>query len=497
MKLFSARFLFFLWISIVLVGCANIMPPQGGKKDTTPPKIKSVSPKDSLLNTRVSLIEMHFNEFVTVSDASKEVQVSPLLPIPLSVLSYGKRVEIKIPDTLLQENTTYRVSMGKAIKDLHEGNPMDPYTYVFSTGNYFDSLKIAGTVYDAMTGLPDADGFVVLYKAEKSDSAIVKEKPSYIAPIGAGGSFELAGLPYHAYRIYALHDANNNLTFDGKKEKVGFIDSIIYPADSAINPVTLRVFEEIDTDTAKLPEGKKTNDRSGAVRKNEPVPFVYSIVLDTSNINKRTFDITRPIDIAFNRRIDTINKQRVFLSFDSSGVSVESEVNVFRDTISNQVLHITAPWKEDAVYTLRLLKGFAKDSAGAEVMPARFSFRTQSDDDYAKLEIHLPGKYRGMDYILMVTSEKDTIYNKVVTDTVVALRKLKPGDFKMRIIVDKNHNGKWDTGNLLEKIQPEYVIPYTDPIQLKAGWSNIVDFEPVKKGRSDTSPKTRDKPPVK
>jgi hypothetical protein len=182
------------------------------------------------------------------------------------------------------------------------------------------------------------------------------------------------------------------------------------------------------------------------------------------------------------------------------GIAVESAFELVRDTLRKDTLVFTAPWKEDAVYTLRLLKGFAKDTAGADVMPARFTFRTKSDDDYAKLEVHLPGKYRSPENILMIGVDADTVHNKPVTDTIVMLSKLRPGDYKMRIIKDKNRNGKWDTGDLFEKRQPEEVIPYLDPLQLKAGWSNIVDFEPKKepgKKPSMTSPGKRDRPQTK
>jgi hypothetical protein len=69
----------------------------------------------------------------------------------------------------------------------------------------------------------------------------------------------------------------------------------------------------------------------------------------------------------------------------------------------------------------------------------------------------------------------------------------------MRIIVDENKNGKWDTGDLFEKRQPENVIPYKEGIPMKAGWDMTIDFEPRQKPkpRTEASPEKRDKPPVK
>jgi hypothetical protein len=149
------------------------------------------------------------------------------------------------------------------------------------------------------------------------------------------------------------------------------------------------------------------------------------------------------------------------------------------------------------------LKGFAKDSAMTDAMPSRYTFKTKSDDDYAKLHIHLPSKYNSTKYVLMVNNETDTVYQKPVRDTVVHLSRLQPGSYKMRIIVDANGNGFWDTGDLLQKIQPEEIIPYKEALQLRAGWDNTIDFEPPQPAQRQgarnantgkSSPPKRDKP---
>src|SRR5690606_5775348 len=139
-------------------------------------------------------------------------------------------------------------------------------------------------------------------------------------------------------------------------------------------------------------------------------------------------------------------------------------------------------------------KGFIKDTAGVEAMPSRYTFRTRADEDYGKLVVHLPMQYYGAQFVFMVNNEKDTVYQLPVTDTVVKLNKLQPGNYNMRIIIDENGNSKWDTGNLLENKQPEKVIPYLETINLKTGWENLVDFiqEEKKQPAPGSSPGKRD-----
>jgi len=47
---------------------------------------------------------------------------------------------------------------------------------------------------------------------------------------------------------------------------------------------------------------------------------------------------------------------------------------------------------------------------------------------------------------------------------------IKPGDYNLRLIHDKNNNGKWDTGDYLNKNKPEEVIHYNDTIKVRANW---------------------------
>ncbi|WP_276134603.1 Ig-like domain-containing protein [Polluticoccus soli] len=497
-------FLIFI-LSGVVAGCANIVPPSGGKKDTTPPKLASISPADSQLERRVTKIEMRFNEFINVNNASTEVQVSPLLKLPISVTNVGRRVYVEIPDTLLNDNTTYRLTFGNAISDLHEGNVFTNYAYTFSTGSYFDSLNLDGIVLNAAAGLPDSGGVVMLYEAATSDSVVVREKPVYVAPVQAGGHFSIKGLPQRAFRIYALNDGNGNLVYDGGEETIAFLDSLVTPIDSVSPSIVLKRFKEklVDTlgmdSTVSMASGKLAARSRGAEREG----FFYSVAVDTSDARKRTFDITKPLYITFNKLVDSIVKGRVNLTFDSADIAVESDFTLGFDTVREERLWLNTHWKENTVYTLRLLKGFAKDSAMTDAMPSRYTFRTKSDEDYARLHIHLPSKYRSSKYVLMVNNETDTVYQKPVVDTMVHLSRLQPGSYKMRIIVDENGNGFWDTGDLFEEIQPEEVIPYHEALQLRPGWDNTIDFEPAPPAKragargtnsGKSSPPKRDKP---
>jgi hypothetical protein len=373
-----------LWWS----ACAQIMAPMGGPKDATPPKLLEVSPQDSLRNTRVTRIDLRFDEFITLNNAASEVTISPILPIPTDITSVRKTVTVKIPDSLLQPNTTYRISFGNAIQDLHENNPFTGYSYLFSTGSYFDSLSLAGYVMNAATGMRDSGALIVLHDAAKPDSAVVRDKPLYAVKADNSGNFRLDGLPERSFRMYAIRDANNNMVFDGAGEMIAFLDSAVVPS---VNPSSLPLYIFAEADSAGMvadrdggSEGRGKFGANTPATTNTTEGFTYLVAIDTSDLKRRTVDVTKPVQITFNKPIATFNLNRTNLTYDSLGVSVESPMLRKEDTFRRNVLLLQTDWKENTVYTLRLLKSFAQDSAGTDAMPSRYTFRTKRDEDYAK-----------------------------------------------------------------------------------------------------------------
>ncbi|HRO43343.1 MAG TPA: Ig-like domain-containing protein [Flavipsychrobacter sp.] len=471
------------------------MAPTGGQKDVTPPKLLEVTPADSLLSTRVTRLSLRFDEFITVANAAREVTISPILPFPLDVGFNRKTVTVKVPDSLLQSNTTYRIAFGNAIKDLHENNPFTGYSYIFSTGSYFDSLSLSGYVINAATGLKDSGALIVLHDAAKSNSAVVRDRPLYAVKADNAGNFRFDGLPEKVFKLYAIRDANNNMIYDGVGEMIAFLDTVVVPSSTPL-PMQMNIFAEADSagNVAGTVEETPMRGKSRqTAESNATDGFTYIAAIDTSDVKKRTVDVTQPIQINFNKPVVTFNSNRINLSYDSAGVSVEANVVRTEDTFRKNVLLLNSKWQENTVYTLRLLKGFAQDSAGTDAMPSRYTFRTRRDEDYAKLHVHLPTKYYSKGFVFVLLKGNDTFYQRSVTDTMIHFTRLQPATYTMRVIVDKNKNGQWDTGDLLDGLQPEEVIPYLNPIMLKPGWENMIDFEEEKKPKPDRSTDKTDK----
>lgn len=467
-----------------LTGCANIVPPTGGAKDVKAPVLLAVSPADSLRNERPKRIDLRFDEYVELNEPGTQITVAPMLAVPLTVTSSLRRVSVILPDTLLQGNTTYRIAFNKAIKDLNEGNFFEGYNYTFSTGAWFDSLALRGMVYDAFTGKPDTSSTVMLYDASLPDSSVVRIRPSYVTRVNGQGIFDFGGLPARRFRIYALQDGNGNFIFDGGKEKIAFQEAVVTPGDSAQAAIQLQLFAEPDT-AAKNTTAEENSGKQSLSGKNprevnglDPETFTFVAGIDTSDLRRRTQELDEPIIITFSRKVAGTFANRLSLTYDSSGVAVEAPVRLITDSIKKHLVTLKTTWKPDQVYTLRLLKGFAKDSTGADALPVKYVFRTRRDEDYAKLHVHLSSVWGKGEHLLVIRRNADTFYHQRIRDTMLHFMRLQPGTYSMMVVHDLNKDSVWTTGDLFGKRQPEPVIPYRDIINLKPGWENIIDFLP-------------------
>ena len=246
------RIFFFLLIALIATSCANIVAPTGGVKDTTPPKMISSSPKKGAVNFTDKNFRVNFNEFIKLKD--KEVLVSPPLKTAPKVRLRGKAFLVNWKDTL-KENTTYTFVFGDNIQDITEGNTLNNFQFVFSTGSVIDSLTYSGKVLDAATGNALENVSVLLYK-ENWDSIPAKQKPYYLAKTNKDGTFSFNYLKEGKYKIFALKDENYNLLYDLPNEKIGFSDTLI-SVGKIFKPITLQLFENFQNKKQQIKSVKR------------------------------------------------------------------------------------------------------------------------------------------------------------------------------------------------------------------------------------------------
>lgn len=228
MKPFLRKLLGAVVIGVALYSCASVGRIEGGPIDETPPHFIAGNPAPGALHTKKNKISIEFDEFIKLDKPNEKVVISPPQVQQPEIKASGKKVVITLQDTL-KANTTYTFDFGDAIQDNNEGNPLENFSYSFSTGQNLDSMAVAGTVLNA-ANLEPVKGMLVGLHSNLEDSAFTKLPFERVGRTDSRGRFSIRGVAPGKYRIYALQDADQNFAFSQPSEILAFNDSIIIPS---------------------------------------------------------------------------------------------------------------------------------------------------------------------------------------------------------------------------------------------------------------------------
>ncbi|HUM50546.1 MAG TPA: Ig-like domain-containing protein [Chitinophagales bacterium] len=229
---------------LFIASCAQIVAPTGGERDKIPPKITSSKPENKSTNLTQKEISIQFDEWLApLTNAKTQVIISPSVePFP-KIDIIKNELSIKFKEGTLQPNTTYSIFFGDNLKDNNEGNILPNYKFIFSTGNYIDSLTVKGKITTTTGKIPE-NTFLLLYK-DAADSAFTSKKPFYISKIGTDGTFNLENVKEGDYKIYALNDKNGNYYYDLPTEEIGF-DTSFYHITGNLDTLSFLLFQPED-----------------------------------------------------------------------------------------------------------------------------------------------------------------------------------------------------------------------------------------------------------
>ncbi|MEL1255007.1 Ig-like domain-containing protein [Flavobacterium sp. DGU38] len=530
----SLKYFSFLFVFLML-SCAKRGSITGGLKDTLAPILKSSTPKNFSTDFKADEIILTFDEYVKLKNANKQLIVSPPLKNPpiIEPTNASKFISIKIKDTL-QPNTTYSFNFGQSIADNNEGNPLNQFKYVFSTGSYIDSLALNGKIKDSYE--KNADNFVsvMLYEVNDKfkDSVIYKENPRYITnTLDSLTTFRLENLKAGKYLLVALKDKGSNNKFNPKDDKIGFLKQpITIPNDTVFElelfkeQLPLKAFKPIQASGNRLLlpyEGKRNfkDSKPKIVLKNgnevletiitqfpkkDSLQVWYKPLKADSlslEINKDNYDKKFTFKIK-NQKKDTLNitalqngiihfrdrftletatplvkfdKSKIKLvNKDSAAVAYTTEYDEFE-----QKLYIDFKKEPSEKYNFTFLPGALTDFYEKSNDTLSYKLTTREVEEYGNLTLNLQNAKR-FPIIVELTNKKGDVvmasdYSEKQTQFDFLL--LEPSVYTVRIIYDDNKNKAYDTGSYLEKKYAEEVFYYQQEIDLHANWDKVESID--------------------
>ena len=226
-------------------------------------------------------IVFKFNEFVQIENPQQTVLITPSPKEFPSIVARKKELVIKFKEALF-DSTTYSISFNNGLKDLNEGNPLENFTYVFSTGPTLDSLILKGNLFFSETTTFPPNTFVGLYK-NLDDSVLYKQKPDYIFNFKSEGPFQFNNLKAGSFRCFALSDKNFNFIYDLPSEFVGFIKDIIIISADSVQTLDLTLFKSLESKFRISNYSNTFTNGGGFIELNKPIDFNTKWALKESN----------------------------------------------------------------------------------------------------------------------------------------------------------------------------------------------------------------------
>ncbi|MFH1297680.1 MAG: Ig-like domain-containing protein [Bacteroidota bacterium] len=558
--IFTGLFLLLL-LSVLLFHCANPVTPEGGAKDITPPKVVECNPPNYSTHFSSSDIHITFDEFISLKSTGPEIFISPSLSTKPDYKLRGKTVIVDFEDTLAS-NTTYIINFGKSISDITEGNAMSDFRYVFSTGDFIDSLMISGEVVNAFDNRPVPDVYAELYTNTIDtipfDSLPCLVPPLYVTQTNEQGKFVFHNLRKAAYKLVVLHDQTGDFMYNMQAERIAFADSLIIPWIAPVTtpdstgqdslpasntfvpvPLLLRMFEEvdstqqvtrsellmknqfriifkypphhpgitplnIDTTVAWCMEEYSAHRDTVLLFATTEIPDTLileirdgSVILDTVTItptrlamekrSKKKEEEEKPEQLLCSwKPLGTFNHLKSPLigtwsypvsEYDLSGFLLISGGDTlipsveFTDPLLRH-FRVTSTWKEVNSYQLLIPDSAFISYNGLSHDTIIHSFQTVNPRDLGSLIINLNFSTQPGNYIIQLLTEKGKIVEeKIVQESgKIKFAFIAPAKYTIKAIQDSNGNRRWDTGDYMNKLQPEIVFLFPKVIEIRGNW---------------------------
>jgi hypothetical protein len=222
------------------------------------------------------------------------------------------------------------------------------------------------------------------------------------------------------------------------------------------------VFDTLDLSTVEKSRGRRERRRD---KEEEVVKLI-------AKFGKKT-ELNKAQRIVFNYPIRDYNLEGSLL--------VENEDTLvpqfgFIDSI-RLVGEFRHEWLENASYFFLIPDSAFFGLGGQSHDTLTHKMRTKAVSDYGNLFINAIVPEPGQNYMVQLLKEDKVVGQEIVTeDSEIAFKFLLPGNYRVKVIFDKNGNETWDTGHYLTGQQPEPVYYFPAEITIRANWDIVEDW---------------------
>lgn len=223
-------------------------------------------------------------------------------------------------------------------------------------------------------------------------------------------------------------------------------------------------------DTVELSLTSNIRGRNLKANKEKYPPLSLNLNINSSNV----YDFRHPMQLICSQPV--INSKPPEIRLIENKDTLKPEL-FFADSIKRKI-NIVHSFKENSNYKMYIPAKSFTDFYGQNNDSTVLTFQTRPFSDYGTLTMNVVMETKGKQYIVQLLSEKNELLDERIITSSEKLKYeyLPPAKYQLKVIEDANSNKKWDTGNILQKIQPEKVLLYPKLIEIRANWDVVEDW---------------------
>ena len=183
------------------------------------------------------------------------------------------------------------------------------------------------------------------------------------------------------------------------------------------------------------------------------------------------------INLLTNRPLKEIDTSLITLTTDSFSSIISPELSQTENPVIP--LKIKYKWKAGNKYELSILPGAFADYFGNINDSISMQYVVPSKEEFGNLIVSFPDLNDSMIYIAQLVDQKQNVIQESTLSKIkkqIEYQLIMPGKYSVKLIEDRNANGKWDTGDWENKLQPEKIKISAEPVEIRSNWDVEIEM---------------------
>ncbi len=293
-------------------------------------------------------------------------------------------------------------------------------------------------------------------------------------------------------------------TYDVYEDEEGVIDSLTVSADSleykpkngelVWQTDTIMLVPKLNYERRLKMQAEDYEEWEKAERKKKKRGQPYDSIKPPPSIDmqinfKGTLDPDQNIPIVFGVPLAEVDSSAIHLYVKVDTLWFQERF-IFRDkpNTNMRTKEVLAEWKPGLEYSLEFDTLAFRDIYDKTSKPQKIGIKVKSLDEYGTLKVNMKGLNNQIVIAQLLDGSDNVVKECRTTDGVARFYYLAEKDYYLKVIIDENDNGIWDSGEFDKLKQPETIYYYPKEISCRAKWDIVEDWDPTAKKLNEQKP---------